>query len=84
MQKIWQEQQLAAGQRLDDVKVGRLLNADGVLTLGRQTEGANELLVVRLVAVKPGIVLISDTTRVSPARPRRSSSARTRPSWAST
>ncbi|MCX6902086.1 MAG: hypothetical protein NTW03_01135, partial [Verrucomicrobia bacterium] len=57
IQKLWREQELAAGQRPDSVKLGRLLGADGLLWLERQTEGTNELLAVRLVAVKPGVIL---------------------------
>lgn len=56
--RVWREQELAAAQRVDWVKLGRLLNADGVLALDRRIEHTNEMLAVRLIAVKPGVVIV--------------------------
>lgn len=56
MEKVYREQQLSAGSR-DFVKLGRVLGADGLLLLGQIRDGTNGFLGVRLVAVKPGVML---------------------------
>ena len=59
IERVYQEQGLSAANR-DDLKLGRLLGADGLLFLGTSPEGANQFLNVRLVAVKPGVVLVAE------------------------
>src|SRR5204862_2750751 len=46
---------LAQGR--DALKIGRLINAEGILLLERQAEATNEFLSVRLLAVRPGIIV---------------------------
>lgn len=57
--KILQEQSLAATQSAnkDYIKVGRLLNADGLLILGLAEKEDRQVIVCRLVAVQPGAEL---------------------------
>lgn len=69
IQRVWREQELAAGQRPDLVKLGRLLNADGLLSLERRTAGTNELLSVRLIAVKPGVAVAEHRFALPLAQP---------------
>ncbi len=57
--KVYQEQNLSAGNQ-DYVKLGRILGADGLLLMSGGKEGTNESLSVRLVAVKPGVVLLNE------------------------
>ena len=56
IQKVYREQGLSAGNR-DDLKLGRILGADGLLLLNvvRTPQATN--LMTRLIAVKPGVVL---------------------------
>lgn len=56
LERIYREQQLAAANR-DYVKLGQLVGADGLLLLGKIGDGTNGFIGVRLVAVKPGVVL---------------------------
>src|SRR4051812_35924115 len=55
--KVVQEQELSAMQRADIVKMGRLLNAEGIVLMDRLTRVKDEKMIVRLIAVKPGIAL---------------------------
>src|ERR1700733_11113704 len=57
--KVYQEQNLSAGNQ-DYVKLGQILGADGLLLMSGGKEGTNESLNVRLVAVKPGVVLLNE------------------------
>jgi hypothetical protein len=57
--KVYQEQRLSGGNT-DYIKLGQLLGADGLLLLQAVTEGTNQYLDTRLVAVKPGVVLIAE------------------------
>jgi Ca2+-binding EF-hand superfamily protein len=57
--KVYREQGLAAGSR-DDLKLGRILGADGLLLLETTQSGTNQYLNVRLIAVKPGVVLMAE------------------------
>ena len=57
--KVYREQTLSAGNK-DYVKLGKVLGADGLLLLETVTEGSSKFLNVRLVAVKPGVVLIAE------------------------
>lgn len=59
IQKVYREQALSAGNT-DYLKLGRILGADGLLLLRASSEGTNEFLSARLVAVKPGVVLVSE------------------------
>ena len=59
IERVYREQGLSAANR-DDLKLGRLLGADGLLLLGTSIEGTNQSLNVRLVAVKPGVVLVAE------------------------
>lgn len=59
IERVYREQGLSAVNR-DDLKLGRLLGADGVLVVGISPEGAAKFLTVRLVAVRPGVVLVSE------------------------
>ena len=54
--KVYREQRLSAANR-DYIKLGQVLGADGLLFLELTTEGTNVFLSVRLVAVKPGVVI---------------------------
>jgi hypothetical protein len=57
--RVYHEQGLSLGNE-DYMKLGQILGADGLLLLETSTEGANQFLFVRLVAVKPGVVLIAE------------------------
>lgn len=59
IERVYREQGLSAANR-DDLKLGRLLGADGLLLVGTSSEGTNQFLNVRLVAVKPGVVLVAE------------------------
>lgn len=56
LEKLYREQQLSAGNR-DFLKLGQVLGADGLVLLGKVGDGTNSFIGVRLVAVKPGVVL---------------------------
>ncbi len=58
IEKVYREQGLSAANR-DYLKLGQLLGADGLLLLETVQEDANEYLNIRLIAVKPGIVMTS-------------------------
>ncbi|HEX5397779.1 MAG TPA: hypothetical protein VFY06_01880 [Verrucomicrobiae bacterium] len=60
IERVYREQGLSAANR-DDLKLGRLLGADGLLLMGTSSEGTNQFLNVRLVAVKPGVVLVTES-----------------------
>ncbi len=55
--RIWKEQAFSATLLSESIKLGRLLNADGLVMLDRAVEGTNELLSMRLLAVKPGVII---------------------------
>jgi len=57
--KIYREQALSAGNR-DLLRLGQILGADGLLLLEIVKEGGDSFLAVRLVAVKPGVVLTGE------------------------
>jgi hypothetical protein len=57
VQKVWQEQALNAGQSGSYRKLGEVLGADGVLLLETIKEGADSYLIVRLLAVRSGVVV---------------------------
>jgi hypothetical protein len=57
IERVYREQGMSAANR-DDLRLGRILGADGLLLLGTSGEGTNQFLNVRLVAVKPGVVLV--------------------------
>ena len=59
MEKIYREQQLSAANH-DYVKLGRMLGADGLLLMSKAADGTNDYVGVRLVAVKPGVMLWSE------------------------
>lgn len=58
IEKIYREQGLSAGNK-DVLKLGQVLGADGLLLLTPVSEGTNQFMQVRLVAVKPGVVIVS-------------------------
>lgn len=58
IEKVYREQGLSAGNK-DVLKLGQMLGADGLLLLTPVTEGTNQFMQVRLVAVKPGVVIAS-------------------------
>jgi len=58
IEKVYREQGWSAGNR-DYLKLGQMLGADGLLLLEAATEGGSQFMNVRLVAVKPGVVLIA-------------------------
>lgn len=58
IQKVYREQGLSA-VNTDFLKLGQVLGADGLLLLTPMSEGTNQFMQVRLVAVKPGVVLAS-------------------------
>ncbi len=57
--KVYREQGLSTANT-DYLKLGQILGADGLLLLQTTTEGANAFLNVRLIAVKPGVVLLAE------------------------
>ena len=57
--KAYREQGLSAAST-DYLKLGQILGADGLLLLQTATEGTNQFLNVRLVAIKPGVVLAAE------------------------
>ena len=57
--KVCREQGLSAGNK-DYLKMGQILGADGLLMMETATEGTNQFLNVRLVAVKPGVILFAE------------------------
>jgi len=68
IEKVYQEQGMSAENR-DDLKLGRLLGADGILLIGINVISNNTLygpkpvetnLTVRLIAVKPGVILADE------------------------
>jgi ankyrin repeat protein len=54
--RIRREQGLSAANK-DNLKLGQVLGADGLLLLEPAKEGTNQFLTARLVAVKPGVVI---------------------------
>ena len=56
IEKVYREQGLSAANR-DYLKLGQILGADGLLLLETAKEGTNQFLRVRLVAVKPGVII---------------------------
>ncbi len=56
IEKVYREQGLSA-MNTDYVKLGRILGADGLLMLHLSKGGDSRRLMVRLVAVKPGVTL---------------------------
>lgn len=56
IEKVYQEQGMSA-MNSDYLKLGRILGADGVLTMEIVRKGADQYLDVRLIAVKPGVML---------------------------
>ncbi len=57
--KVYREQGLSAANR-DYLKLGQILGADGILLLETAGDEANQVLNIRLVAVKPGVVLTGE------------------------
>jgi len=56
IEKVYREQGLSAANK-DFLKLGQVLGADGLLLLTRVSEGTNQFMQVRLLAVKPGAVI---------------------------
>jgi hypothetical protein len=56
IEKAWREQGMSAANR-DDLKLGRVLGADGLLLLDVLRTPQSTNLIGRLVAVKPGVVV---------------------------
>ncbi len=54
--KVYREQALSAANR-DYVKLGQVLGANGVVLLSPLTDGTNQFLQARLVAVGPGVII---------------------------
>jgi len=66
--RVYREQSLSKANT-DYLKLGQVLGADGLLLLEKVQEGGNQFLRVRLVAVKPGVMLEAerfDWARVDP------------------
>jgi hypothetical protein len=59
IEKIYREQGLSAANK-DYLKLGQILGADGLLLMETVKEGTNQFLNVRLIAVKPGVVLAGE------------------------
>jgi len=55
IERVYREQGLSAANT-DYLKLGQILGADGLLLLQTATEGTNQFLNARLIAVKPGVV----------------------------
>jgi Ca2+-binding EF-hand superfamily protein len=62
IEKVYQEQGISAANR-DHLKLGQVLGADGLLLLTPGREGTNQFMEVRLVGVKPGVII--EATRSS-------------------
>ena len=61
IQRVIREQELALTQPQAVVKVGRLLNADGIVLLEKRlSHEKKELLSLRTVAVKAGVIILQD------------------------
>lgn len=56
IERVYREQGLPSAN-VDYRKLGQVLGADGLLLLEMAKEGTNQFLTVRLVAVKPGVIL---------------------------
>jgi len=56
IEKAWHEQGQSAGNR-NDLKLGQILGADGLLTFELVGTGQVTNLMVQLIAVKPGVIL---------------------------
>ena len=59
--RVLGEQKLSALAGGDYVKLGHLLSGDGLLVLETQTRDGKTVLAARLIAVNPGVVLVSET-----------------------
>jgi Ca2+-binding EF-hand superfamily protein len=59
IEKVYREQGLSAGNK-DYLKLGQILGADGLLLMETVKEDTNQFLNIRLVAVKPGVVLVAE------------------------
>jgi TolB-like protein len=59
IEKVYREQGLSARNK-DYLKLGQILGADGLLLMDTAQEGTNQFLNVRLVAVRPGVVLSAE------------------------
>ena len=76
IQRVYREQALSAGGR-DELKLGRVLGADGLLLLNAVNQAAANAsavpapplidLTARLIAVKPGLVLASESFTLAPS-----------------
>ena len=66
IERVIREQHLSLNN-LDNLKLGHLLGADGLLALQSVTEGTNIILNAQMVAVKPGVIL-TDERFGQPAR----------------
>jgi hypothetical protein len=59
IEKVYREQKLSAGNR-EYLKLGQILDADGLLILEQAKERSGQFLNIRLVAVRPGVVLTAE------------------------
>lgn len=59
IERVYREQGLSAGNK-DYLKLGQILGADGLLLLDNIKEGTNQFMNLRLIAVKPGVVLTAE------------------------
>jgi hypothetical protein len=59
IERVYREQGLSAANK-DYLKLGQILGADGLLLMETAKAGTNQSLNVRLVAVKPGVVLAAE------------------------
>jgi hypothetical protein len=59
LQKIIKEQSLSAALSKNALKLGELIGADGLIILSIAQRDTNSVLNLRLLAVKPGIVLFN-------------------------
>ncbi len=57
--RVYREQGLSVANT-DYLKVGQILGADGLLLLQTTIEGTNQFLNIRLIAIKPGVVLTAE------------------------
>jgi curli biogenesis system outer membrane secretion channel CsgG len=68
--RVRREQGLSAANK-DNLELGQILGADGLLLLDTAKEGTNQFLTARLVAVKPGVVIGSFRSPWPVADPRQ-------------
>ncbi len=66
LDKVFAEQALARGQNSDQIKAGRLLSADGLIVLEMLPPPQMNTFILRMIAVKPGVIISEHRHRLVP------------------